>query len=79
MLFNIGLAAAAVLWPLILFLAYRIGLRDGQRLEKGMEIKPLPSAPKRPAGPGMEDRRLQALMDNINAYDGTERGQQDIT
>ena len=58
----------------VAFLAvYRLGLQDGGRMAKGlgMPIKnkgtPLPVTEK--------EKRMQTLFDNLNAYDGTDKGQ----
>lgn len=65
----------------IVLLAYRQGLRDGQKIQQGV---PLPSTPvtlfpaSRKQESSIEDVRMRTLINNINAYDGTERGQAEI-
>ena len=57
--------------------AYRIGLRDGMRLKSGRE--PEAFIKERPKGrPTKEDKRINAILSNIDAYDGTGKNQKEI-
>jgi hypothetical protein len=57
------------------FLAvYRLGLQDGGRMAKGKAVfygrgagSPLPMTEK--------EKRMQTIFDNLDAYDGTDKGQ----
>ena len=65
----------------IVLLAYRQGLKDGQKIQQGVQLPSMPIAPrgpKRSKGSSIEDVRMRTLINNINAYDGTERGQEEI-
>lgn len=77
MLFEIGFIILALLCPLLVLIAYRQGVKDRQSIDRGEAIQPVIPAHKRREA-SIEDVRLQTLLNNINAYDGTERGQTEI-
>lgn len=55
---------------------YRMGLRDGQRMAKGESvIKDRDDAPFEASD---KVKRMQVLFDNIDAYDGTDKGQVEV-
>ena len=53
--------------------AYRLGMRDGQRLMRGQSV--IPDKNEAPAEVSDKIKRMQTLVDNIDAYDGTDKGQ----
>ena len=53
---------------------YRLGLKDGARVEKTPE-KPR----KKPANATVIRDKYDDILDNINAYDGTGANQKDVT
>lgn len=74
--------AAGLVW------VYRKGLQDGLKISN-LKDKPEPAAverafngPKKPAPPDPriveEQRKRDILLANLDAYDGTERGQKDV-
>lgn len=69
--------AAALTVGLFLFSAYRQGIKDGMRFKSGKAPEPI--VKERPkSGKAKEDRRLNTILSNIDAYDGTGKGQKDI-
>ena len=75
----IGLLAAGAL---IGALCYRAGLREGRRTD-ARRPPAVPAAPARPAVAcaGLRDeesRRFARILANIDAYDGTDRGQREV-
>jgi hypothetical protein len=51
---------------------YRFGLRDGQRMAKGESV----IKEKEEAFEASDKvKRMQTLFDNLDAYDGTDKGQ----
>lgn len=60
----IGMAAALLAVGL-----YRLGLRDGSRLGRGEAL----DAPEK-----QEEPRWQRVLQNINAYNGTPKGQREV-
>lgn len=52
---------------------YRIGLRDGQRMASGRPV--IREADGEIAEVTDKVKRMQALFDNLDAYDGTDKGQ----
>lgn len=60
--------------------AYRQGLKDNQRVENGLEIvDPKPKKKiKMSKKQEKEIERFNTLLDNIERYDGTSDGQEDL-
>lgn len=52
---------------------YRVGLRDGQRMASGQPI--IKEADGEIAEVTDKVKRMQTLFDNLDAYDGTDKGQ----
>ena len=52
---------------------YRIGLRDGQRMASGRPV--IKEADGEIAEVTDKVKRMQTLFDNLDAYDGTDKGQ----
>ena len=52
---------------------YRIGLRDGQRMASGRPV--IKEADGEIAEVTEKVKRMQTLFDNLDAYDGTDKGQ----
>jgi len=77
--FGIGLI---ILVGLCFIEVYRLGFSDGQRASEGKEIdenknKPIFSRPKTRAEK-IRDKKTDALLENINNYNGSGLGQKDI-
>ena len=67
--FLLMLSGAAV------FLAvYRLGLQDGGRMAKG-DVVFYDKAAGTPLPVTEKEKRMQTLFDNLDAYDGTDKGQ----
>lgn len=75
---EIGFILLSVLCPILVLIAYRQGIRDKQSIDNGINIQPLPQVTKKHHKPGIEEIRDQVLLDNLNTYDGTDRGQREI-
>ena len=75
---EIGFILLSVLCPILVLIAYRQGIRDKQSIDNGIDIQPLPQIPKKRHKPGIEEIRDQVLLENLNTYDGTDRGQREI-
>lgn len=58
------------------FLSYRQGLKDGMRKEKGEELAPVVKS--RPKQANKQPDKWDTIMANINAYDGTPKGQKKV-
>lgn len=60
-------------------LIYRAGLAEGRHMEKGGEIKinPLPER-KTPTAAPEELRRMRQLLNNVDNYDGSGKGQKEV-
>jgi hypothetical protein len=52
---------------------YRIGLRDGQRMASGRPV--IKEADGEIAEVTDKVKRMQTLFDNLDTYDGTDKGQ----
>ena len=52
---------------------YRFGLRDGQRMASGRPV--IREADGEIAEVTEKVKRMQTLFDNLDAYDGTDKGQ----
>lgn len=79
--FGIGIAVGAI----VLYIGFRIGLTITDNSEHNVEREvKKPSLKRRmeqrKLSKQQEDasRRMQAILDNIDAYDGTEKGQKEI-
>ena len=66
------LPAGLCLW------AYRQGIRDGMAKESGIPPEPVARAKGKPRGQTAEERRMQQIMADVEAYDGTSRGQKEV-
>ena len=79
-LFDIAVLAAALVWGAGLVWCYRLGLRDGLRAARGEAPVPVGTGGGRAkAGqPTAEQKRYDAILANIDAYDGTEKGQREV-
>jgi len=68
------------LCPAVLALwAYRQGLRDGMAKAQGQPPERIATRPKRkPPAPSAEQRRLEQILANVEAYDGTSYGQKEV-
>lgn len=60
-------------------LIYRAGLAEGRHMEKGGEIRanPLPER-KTPTAEPEELRRMRKLLNNVDNYDGSGKGQKEV-
>ena len=75
---EIGFILLSVLCPILVLIAYRQGVRDRQSVDKGIDIHPLPQVTKKRHNTSIDEIRDQTLIDNLNTYDGTDRGQREI-
>ena len=77
-LFEIGLFLLATAWGAGLALCYRLGLRDGLRAGRGEAPRLLPQRAAKAGPVPLEQQRYDAILANIDAYDGTARGQREV-
>ena len=72
--------AAAFIYGLFLIMAYRKGLSDGLDIMKGKDIEPVIVVEKNREEKGRTsfDARTEAILRNIDNYDGTSEGQKEI-
>ena len=59
--------------PIAAVSVYRLGLRDGQRMASGRPV--IREADGEIAEVTDKVKRMQTLFDNLDAYDGTDKGQ----
>lgn len=77
-LFEMGLLLLATAWGAGLALCYRLGLRDGLRAGRGKAPEVILSPQAKADKPTPEQRRYDAILANIDAYDGTANGQKEV-
>lgn len=68
----------ALLPAAVVLLSYRQGIRDGMAKEKGIPPAPVARVKGKPPGQTAEERRMQQIMANVEAYDGTAKGQKEV-
>lgn len=78
MLSNIIIMTAMLINGMVVFLAYRTGLKDGQRLKEGKSIPKLINLPTKPPKLTEEQIRLNKIAANIDNYNGTPFGQEEV-
>lgn len=74
---NYILCLLIVLVPGMIFFAYRQGLKDGKVIDKA----PLPkivSIPKPAQKPSKEEQKIMQILENVETYDGTSKGQKKV-
>ncbi len=69
---------AALISGLFLLGAYRRGLTDGMRIQKGKDIETRYKPEKRKDETPVFDEKTEAILRNIGRYDGTGAGQKTI-
>ncbi|MEG2039201.1 MAG: hypothetical protein RRZ73_05690 [Oscillospiraceae bacterium] len=76
MFFETALIILSMLMPFMVIFAYRQGLKDSRAIK---DVKPIESLikPSVNAVPDT-DSKVSRILDNINIYDGTDRGQSDV-
>jgi hypothetical protein len=77
MLYDIGFVLLALISPVLVMIAYRQGVKDRIQQDKSEPLQPFFNVTHSPKQ-SREDTRIQTILDNINSYDGTERGQKDV-
>ena len=71
-LFEMGLLLLATAW------GAGLGLRDGLRAGRGKAPEVILSPQAKADKPTPEQRRYDAILANIDAYDGTANGQKEV-
>lgn len=74
-MFEIVAIAALIAIPFFCIFSFRVGFRYGQSKEE--VVKPIVK-PKAPIIDQPEIDKLNKILDNIDSYDGTGKGQKDI-
>lgn len=69
---------AAGIYGLFLLAAYRKGLRDGLKISRGKEPEPVILSEKKRTEGTQLDARTEAILRNIDSYDGTNTGQKKV-
>lgn len=77
-LFEMSLLLLATAWGMGLALCYRLGLRDGLRAGQGEAPRLLSQGTAKTGPVPPEQKRYDAILANIDAYDGTARGQREV-
>lgn len=67
-----------VAWGGVLLVTYRMGIMDGRRSGRGAESKPFISLKKKKHTATKEQERINAVLENIDNYNGTPEGQKEI-
>ena len=73
-----GLIGLSLLTPLLVILAYRQGIRDGQAIHTKEPFRPLIRPLQRATEPDKESERLVKILANIENYDGSGKGQRRV-
>lgn len=77
MVIDIGFIVLSILCPVCCLWAYRQGLKDNIRIDKGEDLKPIVKPHSKPKQNKQVDR-ISALLNNIDSYDGSKKGQKEI-
>lgn len=67
-----------VAWGGVLLATYRMGMMDGRRSRRGAEFKPIIPHKKKKYMASKEQERINAVLENIDNYNGTAEGQKEI-
>lgn len=59
----------------LVFFSYRQGIKDGRALKEEKKFEPVISMPKEKPKVTEEIKKFNAIMDNINTYNGGPAGQ----
>ena len=79
MLFDIGFILLAFIAPVLVFVSYRQGIRDRQKINKDEPLTPVIKLPKRKERASKDDLKYSQLLKNIDNYDGTANGQKEVS
>lgn len=74
--FGLMLLAAAL--GAMLVICYRQGLKDGMAVGEGKPLEPVLQLTANKEEESPENERYNALLRNIDAYDGTGAGQEEV-
>lgn len=75
---TIGFILLAVLSPLCVIAAYRQGVKDRAAISRGEAPAPIVRLPKRTPPRSALDERYDAILRNIDVFDGTENRQREV-
>lgn len=82
MIDSIMLVIGFVTASVSVFLAYRQGIKDGRKLSENKPIEPIVNIPSIPHPIPKEQKaeidRINAISRNIDAYNGTTKGQRKV-
>ncbi len=82
MINSIMLVIGFVTASVAVFMAYRQGIKDGRKLSDNKPLEPVISVPNVPAPMSKEQKaevnRINAIMQNVDAYDGSPKGQRKV-
>lgn len=79
MIENVIFVVCAVLYAMFCIGVYRAGLRDGMKREKGLPPERVMQHHERKTRQQREqETRMNKIMQNIDAYDGTGKGQKEV-
>lgn len=67
-----------VAWGIVLLISYRMGIMDGRESRKNGEFKPIIPLKKKKHSSSKEQERTNAVLENIDNYNGTPEGQKEI-
>lgn len=63
---------------LLVFFSYRQGIKDGRAIKEEKQLDPIAKIPAKKPKISEETKRLNAIMDNINNYNGSPLGQREV-
>lgn len=81
MSYNLIFTLLLVMLPinaLIVFFAYRQGLKDGKVVKEDKVFEPVVNIPKKKPELTEEQKRLSVLLENVNSYKGNAIGQREV-
>lgn len=77
MLSNVIMCAVCLVVGGAFVFVYRLGLRDGMRAKGGQEPVPVVQVKGR-VKQSKEDKKYEAILSNIDSYDGSGIGQREV-
>lgn len=75
MLYDLIIIILALVIPTSAYLAFRAGYRTGRAVKEEKEIPSIIHKPKSKNGPPEQLKKLNAVLANIDSYDGSTEGQ----
>ena len=74
----IALCIMSIVSSVMVFIAYRQGLKDGRQVSINKPLEPVVALPAPHNKPTAEQIRSVAILENVNSYDGTPKNQKEV-